>query len=522
MTSTTGTIPMCPAGGVGGSALFLLSVALLGCGTKPPPSSQHAASRHTDDRSMLMDPAAPEAGVRPPPASSQVVPFTFPQVETVELANGLRVDLIATQRSPAAHVRLVIGGGKSTDPADRAGVATLATQLMREGTRRHTGPQLAEQIERLGADMAADADADNAYVVLRTPARQLQPSLRILHELLTEPVFREEALRRTVAEHQERLSLDAQRPELVAQQSILEQLYGDHTYGARPPTPRGLGQIRRVDLIRWHRRYVVPRNSHLIIAGQIDVERTKRWIEELFGTWSGGVAAEANMGEIASDDDPPIVVINRPGATHAVLLIGAVTVGHNHSDFLSLLVANQLLGGDPSARLPRELRQARAMAYTTYSVLAQRRGPAPLLATATVETERAAEALNVMFRAFDELAQTAPSREAVAGATRRLATALAMELERPGDLASLIGAMRSRGLGPDDWNGYHEAILAVSAEQVAAAAQRHITAARRSVAVVGDAASIVQHLRRWGAVEVVDQNGEPQQRFDALEQETGN
>src|SRR5262249_10349121 len=90
------------------------------------------------------------------PVSKEVLRVKLPRpVETV-LDNGLTVLIMEDHRFPTVSVQLQINGaGPIQDPSNLPGLANITAQMLREGTKRRSSRQVAEDVEKLGAQLNA-------------------------------------------------------------------------------------------------------------------------------------------------------------------------------------------------------------------------------------------------------------------------------------------------------------------------------------------------------------------------------
>jgi zinc protease len=71
--------------------------------------------------------------------------------------------------------------------------------------------------------------------------------------------------------------------------------------------------------------------------------------------------------------DPPaitarrVIVVDRQGSPQSVIAIGNLAMARNNPDYVSLMVANQVLGGSAASRLFMDLRERRSLTYGAYS-----------------------------------------------------------------------------------------------------------------------------------------------------------
>ncbi|HSJ15754.1 MAG TPA: insulinase family protein, partial [Longimicrobiales bacterium] len=101
---------------------------------------------------------APAAGtISAPPALGALRPYQLPPIEEFRLANGLRVVVVEQATMPIVAASLMVDAGAEHEPLEKAGLAMLTGSLLSEGTRSLSGPELAERMERLGAQLQTGA-----------------------------------------------------------------------------------------------------------------------------------------------------------------------------------------------------------------------------------------------------------------------------------------------------------------------------------------------------------------------------
>jgi len=83
--------------------------------------------------------------------------LTFPAVEEATLKNGVKVVLATRSTIPVIEISVQFDAGYAADSADggKLGVASFAGAMLDEGTKRRNATQIAEELEGLGATLAA-------------------------------------------------------------------------------------------------------------------------------------------------------------------------------------------------------------------------------------------------------------------------------------------------------------------------------------------------------------------------------
>ena len=118
--------------------------------------------------------------VRPSPGRPR--PYHFPPFERTHLANGAQLLTVDLPGRPLMAVRVILEGGATYEPAERAGASVLAAHALTEGTERHSALELVEAAERLGAELGAEAGWDSVSVSLTVPAHHLEAATGLFVE----------------------------------------------------------------------------------------------------------------------------------------------------------------------------------------------------------------------------------------------------------------------------------------------------------------------------------------------------
>ena len=127
----------------------------------------------------------------PRPGAGKPRAYAFPNAERRTLANGLTVITAPLPRLPAVTVLAIVDAGAETDPVGQAGLGAITARALAEGTRRLSGDELADVFERLGGELGTDAGWTRAECGTTVLASRLEPTLRLISEVLREPAFAE-------------------------------------------------------------------------------------------------------------------------------------------------------------------------------------------------------------------------------------------------------------------------------------------------------------------------------------------
>ena len=192
--------------------------------------------------------AAPAARAAEPPAAAS----------GVDRSAGPAGSLVLVESShalPLVRVAAVVRAGSGWDPHKKEGLAQLAAAVARRGAAGASRVELDARLDALGAELDATVDPDSLRLEGHVLARNLDPFLAIVADVLLRPTFAPDEMART------RRDLLAQIDEAGNDDSALglrffgRNLYGDHPYGYPPEGTRAsLARVRPAGSRRWRRR----------------------------------------------------------------------------------------------------------------------------------------------------------------------------------------------------------------------------------------------------------------------------
>src|SRR5690606_19972001 len=117
----------------------------------------------------------------------------LPEIERVELPNGLVVFLTEDRALPVVRASARIGMGSLWEPDDHVGLAAITAETMRTGGAGDLGPDsLNLALENLGAAVEVSASGDATFASMRTLAEHVDEVLPLFASVLMAPRFEEE------------------------------------------------------------------------------------------------------------------------------------------------------------------------------------------------------------------------------------------------------------------------------------------------------------------------------------------
>lgn len=443
------------------------------------------------------------------PVSKNVLKITLPRAQETTLSNGAYLMVLEDHRVPSIQFEIImIGAGGYYDPNDLPGLADTTASLMDEGTSSKTSEQIAQALDTMAASVSVTANEGSQIASLSGSALtdQFDAVLALASDILLNPRFADQELalykKRTMAVLEERRS----DPSFLAQERYAKAIYGDHPASSVGVTKESLENITRDALVAFHRSNYVPDHALIGVSGDITLAEARTTFENALKSWAKSGKPRPGVTDPADPGPMKIHIVNRPSSVQTTFLMGELAINRVHPDYEPLQVLNQILGG-PNGRLFRELREVKGYTYGVGSGLRALRYRGDWRASMDVRTEVTDPALR------DLLAELAKMREQLVpdiefkDAQRSMTASFALSLENPAELLNLYIIRQLYNYPVDHWDRYADRIMTVTPAQVQAVARKYLDLAKLQIVAVGDDSKIQPPLRKFGPVELYDDEG---------------
>ncbi|QOY94097.1 insulinase family protein [Massilia sp. UMI-21] len=474
-----------------------------------PPKAKRGAAPAPGDAGNAIN--APEPWRAEQPKAGPTPQFSLPQGASFTLANGLRVIHHYKPGLPLVSAQLVVRSGSAANPAAMPGLAGFTAQMLEEGTNTRSAPQIADEIAQLGAFLDSGSSADASAVSLLSLRATFAPSLEVLADIVLRPAFPIAEVERQRADRIGELIQQRDDPEAVAAVASLGALYGSrHPKGhGQLGTEPAIRAVTRADLVDFWRRHYVPENAALVVSGDIAHDELKALVEARFAAWPRA-EAPAGGGPDPAGTRARLVVVDQPDAVQTALRVGSIGVARDTPDYPALQVMNGALGGMFSSRLNNKLREEKGYTYGIHSYFRTDRTPGPFVIAGSVRADATGAAVREIFREVNGMRDAPlPPAELLAARDAQVLS-LPGQFETNADIGASLAETFVYDLPLDYYARLPAQLSSVTAEQVQAAARKHLVPEKMVVVAVGDRKRMLPQLQplRLGTAEVRDSDGQ--------------
>lgn len=434
---------------------------------------------------------------RSEPSFGELPKFKMPDIWTAELENGMDLYGIENNEIPLVQFDITIPGGHLLDPEGKAGVASLLSDLMMEGTATKTPAVLEEAIGFLGASISMYSSNEDFHITGSCLTKNFKETIALVKEILLEPRWDETEYARLKQALETGLKDREANPNAIAGLAYNKLLYGDsHPFAV--PGSGTLNTVRdiSIDDLKAYYSNLVPSNASFHIAGAITPESTKSVLATL-NDWSGEAPSIPDYSIVGNDKQDLLFFIDVPDSKQSVLNIGKLALSASNPEANNLDFANEIIGGGSSGRLFQTLRIQKGYTYGAYSGVGSSLEIAPYTVRSSVRANATLKSLEII---EDMLAKYSDSfgEEEVELTKNKLLKANTRAYESLGAKLSILRNISKYGYAMDYIEKDQEELITMTVEDYKNIINKYLVEDVMIYVVVGDKATQWDEVQKLG------------------------
>lgn len=408
-----------------------------------------------------------------------------------QLDNGLDVLIREDHRAPVITVMVWFKAGSIDEAPYETGLAHVLEHMMFKGSKRLDAGEFSRTVARFGGSDNAFTSHDFTAYFQQYEASRLPLALELEAERLKNLEIKDEAFHRELqVVMEERRQRTDDKPTALAWEKFQAVAragtgYAHPIIGWRDQ----LAQLQPEQARNWYRRFYVPGNATLVIAGDVTLEQARPLVKRFFADWAEGDTPprpETTLNPPPGERRMTLRLPVRVPALYMSYNVPSLSTAGYEKAFYALTMLGGVLDGGISARMESNLvRGQRLAAGLGAGYNGMQRGNGTFTITATPNPDVSLDELETAIRA--EIAKIAEKPPSAAEMDRVRAGVLASQVYQRDSVmgqAMELGTLSVLGL---DWRlarQFDENLEAVTPEQVQQAARDWLVADRSAVAHV--------------------------------------
>ena len=390
------------------------------------------------------------------------------------LRNGLRLIVQDHRASDIVALYLFVGVGVRYETPDQLGYAHFQEHMLFKGTDRFGPGYVDRTVEGVGGRSNAVTSFDYTSFYLVLPRDATASGI----ELLADMAFRSTFVPDEIGREREVIFEEARIEQDNPRSAIVRQLYGlvfaGNPYGRPVLGTRETMQAATQERLRaFNRRYYVPENMTLVVAGPVDPVAVRGIVERTFGR----MPATAYKGTPAPAPAPLTGGVRKTverdeQQAHLALGWQAPRSDDAAGDAVDLLTT--ILAGTESSRLAQRLRDRERLVSTVTMSYSALMGGGIVSLRAELEAKDLERVEAIILEEIARIPESGPTED-----ERRLAVTK-FEAQHAFDTETSEGLAYAYGLAETTWTldaelRYVDRLRRITREQIRDAARRYLS-----------------------------------------------
>jgi zinc protease len=272
------------------------------------------------------------------------------------LPNGVVLIAQEHRASDVVALQLWFRVGGRAETADELGLSHYIEHMIFKGTPTRPVGSIDRMVEGLGGTSNAYTSYDYVHFDVVLPAREIRAGIDLLADIAVNASFPPDEITSEKKVVFEEMNVLEDDPDKALVRRLYELGYEPFPYG-RPilGTRKDIEALGRDQLLRYYRKYYVPRNTVLVVVGAVAPSAVVPLVEAAFGKLTGGDGKAPSLPAVPALDRSRRLDVKRP-EKQGYLGMAWRAPAVADEDVFAVDLLTYILGDSPSSRLNRVLR----------------------------------------------------------------------------------------------------------------------------------------------------------------------
>ena len=299
----------------------------------------------------------------PTPASTSAATAAAPGPQQFTLANGMTLIVQPDRRAPTAVQMVWVRVGSMDEVDGTSGVAHALEHMMFKGTKDIKPGEFSRRVAQLGGQENAFTTRDYTGYYQQIPVGSLEQVMKLESDRFANNQWPDDEFKREieVVKEERRLRTEDQPRALLSEQQSAAVFMASPYHRPVVGWMSDLDAMTPDDAREFHKRWYVPANAVLVVAGDVDVAKVRALAEKYYGVIPARAVPARKPRVEPVQRGIRRLEFKAPAEQAYVSLAYRVpqlaNIDDTNSDSWALVVLSAVLDGYAGARLDRALTQ---------------------------------------------------------------------------------------------------------------------------------------------------------------------
>lgn len=402
------------------------------------------------------------------------------------LENGLKIIFIADHTLPRVSLSLLVKAGALQETAANAGLNAMTAYLMEQGTQSRDALKIADEFGQLGSSLDVSPGYDFTTFFADCLVSSKETLLPLFADIIMNPSFKDVELQRIRAQILASLQKKVDNPSSYADDRLNAYLFGAHPYGTDVNgTKVSVSSLRKQAVIKHFLTFYRPNNATLAVVGSFD-EAFEKQVQDVFGKWTKRTIPALKVAMVPASDSLQVQAMVKRGLQQTQIRLANLGISRKDPDYLTLRLANEVLGGSFASRLNQRIRDDQGLTYSIYSNFDVKLQRGSFEISTFTKNETVGKTLEETLKVVQEFVDMGVTQKELEAAKSQLIGQFPRAIETADRFAYNLLALDFYGIPVSYLTDFNSNVRNISLGDVNAVIKKHVTPQKMKVLVYGD------------------------------------
>lgn len=390
-------------------------------------------------------------------------------------SNGLHVFVKEDHARKVAAIQIWVMVGSADESDHERGISHLIEHMAFKGTQRRGLGRIAQEVEGLGGDMNAYTSWDETVFHVTVPSSAVTQGLDILVDAVFNPLVDPGELSKEIEVVIEEILEGEERPDRKSSKLLFRTAYTTSPYrfpiiGYRETVEK----ITREDVLTFRKKWYVPENMFVVVAGDVDPAKVKQDVERLTADMKPSGIFRPPRPEEPAQNAVRGAVLRDANAREARIHLAFHIPGLSSYDVSALDLAADILGARETSRLVRVVKKEKQLVNSINAYCLTPKRPGVFVVTATLDSKNLEAATRAIMDEVALLCKEPPPADELERARVGIESEHLYARETVDGIARSIGGFYGDAGDAEYEKKYLRLIAAVGPDEVSKTLRRYV------------------------------------------------
>jgi zinc protease len=409
------------------------------------------------------------------------------EIQELTSAKGIPFWLVESHSIPMVSASASFRSGSAFDTKTTHGLSAITAAMLTEGTKKLNNANYKESLERLGSSVGASSGRENITLSMQSLSENSLDTFKLMADTAYAPRIQKNDFSRIQTHTLEAIKRSKESSSSIASEAYRHALYGNHGYAFSGRGTEGtVSNFTAKQLKEYAKSNLTCNNMSISIVGDVTAETAMKFVDKSFGKYCDNVVI--NRKKITEEFATPTPSLTRiyKDVPQSQIYVGHKGITRQDADYFASYVMNYILGGGGfNARLMKEIREKRGLAYGAYSYFNYAPLAGNFTASSSTKNETAMEVVRLLKLEMAKMAEKGATKKEFDGALQYLTGSFPLRLDSNDKILNYLTVMQMENLGVDYLDTWQSKVGNVTLADVNRVAVRLLKPEVAVVVIVG-------------------------------------